>query len=764
MGLTRRNFLQQAGFALLALGSNPPSASASNLAASPENSYLQGLSKANGRKLALLVGIDRYPKSKNLSGCITDVELQRELLVQRFGFAPSDVLVLTNQQATREGIETAFVEHLSEQAKAGDTVVFHFSGYGNQVNLPAAGDKETSPPRQTRSLLPFDGLISTKEEPARNDMLLETLMLLAQSLETQQATFILDTSYQTGGQVLQGNLRSRSPLIAVASHPNPQELAFQEQLKGRSDRARKLLERGKVPLGAWLLAATGPQMALEGQWDGFRAGLFTYALVRSVWQATPPITLYTTLARTAEQMGQFSAQQPQLQTSGKLKGRPLTYFASPTAARGAEGAAIAIEDKNTTLKVQLAGLSPAVLEAYQPNSRLSLSLETSPETEAKEVAQLQLRSREGLTATAKVLGEPLPEGFQLQPGLLVRETIRVLPRNVGLRVALAGNLERIERVDATSAFSNIAAVSSVVPAGEGGADCLFGKNIKRASVGKTKEEKSGTASSESTARGYELFSVGQVAVANTAGDPDEAIALAVERLTPKLKALLAIKLLNLTLNEGSSCLKARARLVALEPVPKIPIERATGRSQRLLSVDETGAGTNSTPSSAAIPRLTAGSRIQYGVENGGDSPLYVMVFGIDASGRAIALYAQASDGNTLKPVQVESQPGNTLTLPRSQNSDWRTGDTPGVAQMYLLVSRSPFAKTLKVLKNASYPQAAGEQLQELRDPLEVARSVLQDLHEASAVSTDVLGSASEVYGFDVKAWATFSFVYEVVQG
>jgi hypothetical protein len=755
--------LQQAGFGLLALGSNQPPMGASNRVASPENSYLQALQKANGRKLALLVGIDRYPYSKNLSGCATDVELQRELLVQRFGFASSDVLVLTDQQATREEIETAFVEHLTEQAKADDTVVFHFSGYGNCVKLPLLGEKEQPSERLVRSLLPFDGLIPTKKEPAHNDVLLETLLLLAQSLATQQATFVLDTSYRRTGQLLQGNLRSRSPLVPIAEYPNPQELAFQEQLKGRSDRARQPSETDLMPLGVLLSAATAPQMAVEGKWDGFTAGLFTYALVQSLWQATPPITLYTTLARTSERMGQFSAQRPQLQTNGKLKGQSLIYFVPPMALRGAEGVAIALEDNNTTLRLQLAGLSPTVLEYYQPNSRLSLLLENGTETEPTEIAQLQIRAREGLTATAKILGEPLPESFQLQSGLLARERIRILPRHVGLRVALGTDLERIERVDATSAFSNIAAVSSVVPAGEQGADCLFGKSLKRISPPETETEGSAKAPLEATPRGYELFSVGRVSIPNSVGSPGEAIALAVERLTPKLQVLLAAKLWHLTLNEGSSRLRARARLVALEPFPKIPIERAALRAPRVFPTEDTASSGNFATSEPTVPTLATRSRIQYVLENGSESPLYVMLLGIDALGRAIALYAQESDGDSVKPTQVESQPETSLTLPHSANSDWRIADAPGLAQMYLIVSRSPLKKTLQALSTSPYPQLVGEQLQEVRNPLEVARALLQDLHEASAVSPDILGSASEVYAFDVNAWATFSFVYQVVQ-
>ncbi|MGK7954941.1 MAG: caspase family protein, partial [Crocosphaera sp.] len=97
--------------------------------------YYQTLAEPTQRKLALLVGINDYGHGFNLKGCVTDVERQKELLIHRFGFNPQDIIALTDKQATREGIETAFVEHLVKQAKAGDVVVFHFSGYGNYVNI-----------------------------------------------------------------------------------------------------------------------------------------------------------------------------------------------------------------------------------------------------------------------------------------------------------------------------------------------------------------------------------------------------------------------------------------------------------------------------------------------------------------------------------------------------------------------------------------------------------------------------------------------------
>ena len=62
----------------------------------------------------------------------------------------------------------------------------------------------------------------------------------------------------------------------------------------------------------------------------------------------------------------------------------------------------------------------------------------------------------------------------MQPGQLVQEAIRVVPRNINLNIALDPGLERIERVDATSAFSTISIVT-LVNAGEQPADYLFGR-------------------------------------------------------------------------------------------------------------------------------------------------------------------------------------------------------------------------------------------------------------------------------------------------
>ncbi|MBD2576895.1 caspase family protein [Oscillatoria sp. FACHB-1406] len=751
MGLTRRHFLQQAGFSLLALGTD---LKPTNVPSKTSNSYLQALSTPRGRKLALLVGIDRYPFSKNLAGCLMDIELQRELLVGRLGFHRSDVLALSDRSATREAIETAFVEHLIEQAKEGDTVVFHFSGYGNRVKMPALTESESE--RWTNSLLPVDGLLPTKGEPANNELLWETLALLGRSLATRQVTFVLDTSYRQTGQLLHGNLRSRSPLVPVAESPSPQELAFQTQLKSNLKLSQTLHRSAATAL----LAAAESEAALEVQWDGFNAGLFTYTLVQSLWETTSPSTLYVTLERTHDRIRRITAQNPRALVPEPSEPLPPTYFVPAAEPMGAEGVVLSLEDNDTIVRLQLAGLPSNVLAYYQPNSRLLLDLRSPSETSdtPKTVSApslaipIQVRSRVGLIAAAKVMNSTLPEGHSLQPGLLAREQIRILPRNVGLIVALAGDLERIERVDATSALSNVAGIASVGAAGEQMADCLFGKGGALNAVVSPPE---GAANPVPSGRGYELLTIGRISLPNTLGAPGEAIASAVDRLKPKLHTLLAEKLWRLTLNEDSSRLEVRVQLMGTEPQAQPWLERSSRRSLRVPPPQVV-------PLNDREPQITVGTRLQYVIDNFSDRPVYFLLFGLNARKEPIALYSTKTIDNSSKPLPIAIEPGTPLTLPQNANTPWTVPDAVGITEFYAIVSIAPFSKTLEALAAVPDAPGTGEQLRKLPNPVEVARAVLQDLHDASTVPVDWVGTPTDVCALNVNAWATFDFVYEVV--
>ncbi len=829
MGLKRRTFLQQAGLVLAALGVSETVLSLlgeKSLAMPMLDRYFQVLAQPSGRKLALLVGINQYPHSTTLGGCVTDVELQRELLTHRFGFNASDILTLTDSQATRENIEMAFIEHLTEQAKAGDVVLFHFSGYGSRVKI--SEEPQTDHPlRLSNSLVPVDGILPTKRELIANDLLEETLVLLLRSLATDHVTTVLDTSYTSAREVLQGNLRVRSCPNPPAKAPSVGELAFQQQIRLRSNSLGEKLKNSESlnQMPGIVLAAAGPsQAATEAQWHGFSAGLFTYALTQHLWQAAPATTIQISLSRAAGTVNQLvgKEQQPRLIAQKSLNQPLLAYYLPPDPNIGADGVITSVEDNGRTVQLWLAGLPATVLEYYGSNSLLSLppamiaieelkvesNLEnpqpsnlpdpvgtpagngnaSGEQPSTLEKPQLQIRSKEGLTARARLVEISGADHYELQVGQLVQESVRVLPRNLGLTLALDTNLERIERVDATSAFATIPYVSSVVTAGEQPADYLFGKvslplpTALTPAASPSDAAPSATEVSASLARteGYGLFYLAREPIRNTAGDVGEAVKSAVNRLTPKLKTLLAAKLLRLTANEGSSRLGIRASLEIITPEPKVVMQRETLRassSSQVLADKKTDRNLTSRPEEGSILTLPIGTRIQYRLENYSDRPIYFMLLGFDTSSNAIAFYkiqssqeAQESE-NKLPLTNAMIAPGKTITLPKSlEASSWIVSGPVGLAEIQLICSREPFTKAIAALEIARRPKGDGEQIGDLFNPLEVAQAVLQDLHQASTMlmaktstyALDSIGTVSDTYALDVNAWATLSFIYQVV--
>ena len=82
-------------------------------------------------KKCLCVGINDYVGTNNdLAGCINDCNDWANILTSKFGFG--SVTKLQNSQATRQGIKNA-LQNLVANAKAGDVLVFTYSGHGSFV-------------------------------------------------------------------------------------------------------------------------------------------------------------------------------------------------------------------------------------------------------------------------------------------------------------------------------------------------------------------------------------------------------------------------------------------------------------------------------------------------------------------------------------------------------------------------------------------------------------------------------------------------------
>lgn len=82
-------------------------------------------------KRALLIGINEYPDAP-LNGCVSDVNEMAEFLVTRYGFKENDIRLLVDARATTEAIVER-IGWLLTGLRAGDNIVFHYSGHGAQI-------------------------------------------------------------------------------------------------------------------------------------------------------------------------------------------------------------------------------------------------------------------------------------------------------------------------------------------------------------------------------------------------------------------------------------------------------------------------------------------------------------------------------------------------------------------------------------------------------------------------------------------------------
>ncbi|GAB4851822.1 hypothetical protein Ancab_031221 [Ancistrocladus abbreviatus] len=109
-----------------------------------------------GKRLAVLVGCNYPDSGHELQGCINDVLAMQELLVERFGFDPKDIEVLTDEpeshvMPTGLNIKKA-LRRMVDRAEEGDVLYFHYSGHGTLI--PSL--KPNEPSRQDEAIVPCD--------------------------------------------------------------------------------------------------------------------------------------------------------------------------------------------------------------------------------------------------------------------------------------------------------------------------------------------------------------------------------------------------------------------------------------------------------------------------------------------------------------------------------------------------------------------------------------------------------------------------------
>ena len=106
----------------------------------------------HAEKRGLVIAIGEYPKVGGWPtiSSANDIPYVLESL-KHLGFGASNIRLIQDEQATKSGIQNAF-NQLTQQARQGDIIYFHFSGHGQQV-MDDNGDEVD---RLDEAIVPFD--------------------------------------------------------------------------------------------------------------------------------------------------------------------------------------------------------------------------------------------------------------------------------------------------------------------------------------------------------------------------------------------------------------------------------------------------------------------------------------------------------------------------------------------------------------------------------------------------------------------------------
>ncbi|MEB3218001.1 MAG: caspase family protein, partial [Nostocales cyanobacterium 94392] len=675
--VNRRHFLQFAGSTLAALGLSQFDI------IRQANRYGQVLAQDTPRKLALLVGINNYQAGISpLRGCLTDVEMQRELLLHRFGFNPQDIITLTDEKANRQNILDTFENHLIKQAKPGDVVVFHFSGHGSQVIDP----EPISEDGLNSTMIPYDRFSQNSRDAGKvQDIMGRTLFLLMYALQTENVTVMLDSCHSGGGT--RGNLVVRAVdtrLDGKNAQASPEEFEYQKKwlsrLKLDSSEFQELRRKG-IAKGVALGSAQRDQLALDAPFDGFHAGAFTYLLTRYLWQQSINQSVETTfvnLQRSTEDVAKSENvnQVPQIEVkSGSNHQQKPTYFLNPTR-QTAE--AVVRSVKNEQIEFWLGGVSSESLESFTKGAIFSLI-----DAKGTTLAEIEQTSRVGMVGYGKLSSG---QRAVIQPGALLRERIRGVPTDLSLRIGIDASLSNKTEI-ARKELQKVDRVKTVAVNQEQDTDFILGK-MTSGYLKLAQQEKITPLPPEGS---IGLFSSGLIPIPDSFGIVGESVDAAIQRLQPKFKMLLAGLILRSVLNKNTSSLKVTADI---KPVG------TRGDSSTVASRGAEESGILAQKIQTTVQTLKPKTEIKIHVTNKENRNLYIAVLVIDSSGNIVLLYP--ADYDSPEDASLVA-PGKELVVPpitANPQNDFKfiVQGPSGFLELLVLASTEPLRNALRGLK------------------------------------------------------------------
>jgi metacaspase-1 len=265
----------------------------------------------DSNKRALCVGINKFQNypSATLQGCVNDANDMEAVLTKYWGFASSDIVKLTDSQATKANI----IKNLKEMvdgAKAGNytELKFSLSSHGTQVP-DTSGDE---PDRADEAFCPHDlaekGGAWDPDHVIIDDELNDLFVQLPKNVKLE---CFFDTCHSGTGLKAVDLLLDRRPRYM----PPPSLEAF-EKVDGKLSRGlyRSLLEKGVTQHKLWA-GCRADQTSADAKIGNSWHGAFTYYLCKWINESQGKLNGKPLLTKVRKDLkdGKYT-QVPQLET------------------------------------------------------------------------------------------------------------------------------------------------------------------------------------------------------------------------------------------------------------------------------------------------------------------------------------------------------------------------------------------------------------------------------------------------------------------
>lgn len=289
------------------------------------------------QRRAFLVGINQYPTPFNsLKGCVNDALMMAQVLIQHFQFRPGDDMrMLTDARATKKEILSR-LEWLVDGAKAGDVLVFHYSGHGAQV--PDRDGDEID--HADECLCPFD---FDWDDPLLDDDLGKVIDEVPAGVNL---TIVLDCCHSgTGTRELRPEVQNVPRRLVpppdirfrAVEHISIDPTSVNRSVTMTKFRPLKVRRIGRQagPGGILIAGCKDTQLSNDAWIDGDFHGALTYSLFKALNGKASAMSYadwVTGAAAILKTDFHFPDQDPQLEAADNLKAWKL-FATEPAAAR-----------------------------------------------------------------------------------------------------------------------------------------------------------------------------------------------------------------------------------------------------------------------------------------------------------------------------------------------------------------------------------------------------------------------------------------------